>query len=103
MPVSAFMFMTSAMPMSTFMPTTAAMPISVINMYLGAPAAMTTIITMPVVAVSYIAAVADDHLVPAAPVICITGPESCMVHPWSALIYYYFIPMIYIIVAVRAG
>ena len=82
---------------------TMAMSTTMIFMPAGTSAAMATIIPMPMITVSFITAIADDHLVPATPVTCITVSESCMVHPWGTLIYNNFIPMIYIIVTIWAG
>src|SRR5258708_13679553 len=55
---------------------------------------------MPVVAMSFIGAVATDLLVPAAPVTGISYSVIIIITPWFRAIYNYFIAMIHVVIAV---
>src|SRR6266571_2587006 len=57
-------------------------------------------IIMPVVTVSFVAAVADDHLVPATPVTRISYPIGIIVTPWVRTIDHYFVATINIIITI---
>jgi hypothetical protein len=63
---------------------------------------MIAVILVPVVTVSFVAAVANDHLVPAASVIGISYPVISIMTPWFRTVYNNLITMVKIIIAVGA-
>ena len=76
-----------------------AMTVAFVTMTVASVTVVTTLtimiaIIMPVVAVTFIPAVADNYLVGTPPVICIPGSYIGLMFPWIALVYNNFIAMI---------
>ena len=80
----------------------------IVALALVAPAALVATFTlaivvaiiMPVVAVTFVAAVADYYLVSAAPVGSIPGTVNVVAFPRITLIYHYFVAMVTVVVTV---
>ena len=54
----------------------------------------------PVIGISYITAVTDDHLIMTAAIAGIMIPVVCVAYPWVTLIYHNFISIVNIIVTI---
>lgn len=68
--------------------------------YIPAVLAHIAAVGYPVVFVFIIAAIADDNLAFAAPVIGVFGTVNIVAYPWAAFVYYYFITIVHIVAAI---
>lgn len=54
----------------------------------------------PVIGISYITAVSDNHLIMTAAIAGIMVPVVCVTHPWVTIIYYNLVAIVNIIVTI---